>query len=66
MEKNNTAEKDIKEYRKQYYQANKDKWKVIKHCDICNVDYNSSSTINHLHTKNHKIKILELQIKNNS
>lgn len=53
---------DRREYSKKYYETHKDKWKIIKHCDICDVDYNSSASINHLHTKNHKIKSLESKI----
>ena len=58
-----TKKVKMNEYSKKYYQANKEKWKVIKHCDLCDVDYNSSAS-NHLHTKNHKIKELEMQINN--
>lgn len=53
---------NIKQYRKEYYQNNKDKWLKEKKCNLCGVTYNASTKWKHYKTKKHKIAEMEYQI----
>ena len=54
---------DKKEYRHNYYEVNKEKWKIKKTCE-CGGRYTSNSRANHFKTKKH-LKYEEEQKINN-
>ena len=53
---------NMKEYKREYYQKNKDRLKINKICEGCGSIYNSSTKWHHLRSKKHKMCEMEKKI----
>jgi len=56
-------EKFGKEYRKEYYGKNKDKWEDKERCIYCNVEYKKTNKHNNNRTRNHELNYKNYIIK---
>ncbi|QKF94197.1 hypothetical protein QKU48_gp0739 [Fadolivirus algeromassiliense] len=53
-----------KEYNKNYYQKNKERWNEYKVCDICGGKYSNNTRTNHFNSNKHKNAEKDNYIKN--
>ena len=62
MEAKTLKTKDMKQYRKEYYQKHKDTINKNKICGVCGKTYNTSTRWRHFKSNKHKILELEKKV----